>query len=194
MFKNTWVWACFEIAPFSVLRLTQGARTSHSKNIMRECRGGHISCWRLLNRMEITIKYCPRCWYCCPGDVNSLGYHGAHLNENINKILTLCGPRGPTLANPTRLDPLKVTINILAKITRRAQTTRRLCANDARAMREGGFWRELTFPKFQGCWHGAQDACRSPIAWKLPMREHVTKISSGLHMGPQNWWSVRISK
>ncbi len=80
-----------------------------------------------------------------------MGSHGAHLNENIYEISILWRPSGPTLVNPTQFDASKVIINILAKITRRAQTAKTLCTNDARAMREEGFRRELTFQKFQGC-------------------------------------------
>ena len=104
-----------------------------------------------------------------------MGPHCAHLNGNINNILTLCSHRGATLAKPTQLAPLKVIVNILAKFARRAQMTKILCANDAQAMREGGVGRELTFPKFKDCLRGAPDACRLIIACKLPMREHLTK-------------------
>ena len=152
-----------------------GAWASHLKNIMRECRGRHIYCWRLHNCIEIIIKYCISCWYCCHLGANSLGPHCAHLNGNINNILTLCSHRGATLAKPTQLAPLKVIGNILAKITRRAQMTKMLCANDARMMREGGVGRELTFPKFKDCLHGAPDACRLIIACKLPICEHMQK-------------------
>ena len=152
-----------------------GAWASYLKNIMRECRGRHIYCWRLHNCIQITRKYCISCWYRCHLGADSLGSHCAHLNENINNILTLCSHRGATLAKPTQLAPLKVIVNILAKFARRAQMTKILRANDARAMREGGVWRELTFPKFKDCLHGAPDARRLIIACKLPICEHVQK-------------------
>jgi len=159
------------------------AWTSHFKNIMRECRGRHAFCWRLVNCMETPMKYCTSYWYCCPREVSSLDSHDARLNANINELWIPCGRRGPPLANPTGHDPFLVTMNILTKITRRAQTANILCANYARAMREGGFGRDRTFPKFQGCWQGGQDAYRLLITWKLQMCERTTKISSGIQLG-----------
>ena len=152
-----------------------GAWASHLKNIMRECRGRHIYYWILHNCIEKTIKCCTSCWYCCHLGADSLGSRWAHLNDNINNILTLCSHRGATLGKPTQLAPLKVIVNISAKLARRANETKILCANDARAMREGGVGRELTFPKFKDCLRGAPDACRLIIACKFRMREHLTK-------------------
>ena len=48
---------------------------------------------------------------------------------------------------------------------------RERCASHARR----GVGRELTFPKFKDCLHGAPDACRLIIACEFRMREHLTK-------------------
>ena len=150
---------------------------------MRGCRGRHIFCWRLLNCMETPMKYCTSCWYCCPGEVNSLDSHDAHLNENIDEIWILCGPRWPPVANPTRLDPSMVIINIQPK----SPGEHKRQTYDARMMREpcakGGLGETWLFWNSKAAGRGAQGAYRSIITSKLPMCEHTTKISSGIQMG-----------
>ena len=70
---------------------------------MRECRGRHNFCWRLLSRMEISIKYRISYWYRRPGNVNSLGYKGALIWMNISiKNHTMRSQRGHSgESNPT---------------------------------------------------------------------------------------------
>jgi len=70
---------------------------------MRECRGRHNFCWRLLSRMEISIKYRISYWYRRPGNVNSLGYKGALIWMKISiKNHTMRSQRGHSgESNPT---------------------------------------------------------------------------------------------
>ena len=161
---------------------------------MRECRGRHIFCWRLLTCMETPIKYCTSCWYCCTGEVSSLDSYGHSFACKYQWIMnTMRAQRAPFGQSNWTLPLLgnhKYINQDHPEDTNSKHIMRERCASHARR----GGWERADFSKIQGLLTWSPRCLQIAHCMQITyMRTHAKKHHPSSIWEPQRRSSIRIS-